>query len=322
MLLGGLIAWSVQAQPVPFIGTFAGANPKGVQTAKFDETRVITAPINENITERQTGPGWETLEGRITHAYWALPAGVSSLEALRNYEQNLREQGFTIAFICASESQGAGSCWRDTRGRPGLALGMELDGNGKMPKLGNDWVRNYFFRANGRYLYATLDRPSGKVHAAIGFSDDEQVTGRMVFARVIESAALQTGQVQVITSSAIAQGLGQSGRLSLYGILFAFDKADIEPGSDAQLREIAAVLHQQPKLRLQVVGHTDNQGAPDYNQRLSLARAQAVVAALVQRHGIPKGRLTAQGQGASTPVGSNATEEGRQQNRRVELVRQ
>jgi outer membrane protein OmpA-like peptidoglycan-associated protein len=108
----------------------------------------------------------------------------------------------------------------------------------------------------------------------------------------------------------------------LYNILFDFDKADIKPESQQQLQEIAILLKASPNVRLNVVGHTDNQGQVAYNMDLSRRRAQAVAQALVQNHGIAAGRLTGYGVGPLAPVASNADEAGRARNRRTELVPQ
>ena len=69
-----------------------------------------------------------------------------------------------------------------------------------------------------------------------------------------------------------------------------------------------------------IVGHTDSQGAYDHNMDLSRRRAEAVAAELVKSYGIGKQRLRTAGLGFLAPVGSNATEDGRALNRRVELV--
>jgi len=73
-------------------------------------------------------------------------------------------------------------------------------------------------------------------------------------------------------------------------------------------------------MKLFVVGHTDGQGAPDDNQSLSQRRAEAVVGALVSKHGVAASRLRAVGVGMYAPIATNATEQGRAKNRRVELV--
>ena len=82
------------------------------------------------------------------------------------------------------------------------------------------------------------------------------------------------------------------------------------------------LLEENPQLKVYVVGHTDNVGGVSYNMDLSQRRAEAVVSALTGRYGVDPGRLLSQGVGPFAPVASNRTEEGRAENRRVELVEQ
>ena len=77
-----------------------------------------------------------------------------------------------------------------------------------------------------------------------------------------------------------------------------------------------------PALKVFVVGHTDNVASLELNTRLSQARSEAVVQALVGRHGIAAARLIGMGVGPLVPVANNDSEEGRARNRRVELVKQ
>jgi outer membrane protein OmpA-like peptidoglycan-associated protein len=107
-------------------------------------------------------------------------------------------------------------------------------------------------------------------------------------------------------------------RLALYGIRFDSGKDVIRPESDPTLAEVAALLKQDPALRLLVEGHTDATNTDAYNLELSERRAQAVVAALVKR-GADGARLQAKGFGKSRPVADNATAQGRALNRRVEV---
>ena len=114
--------------------------------------------------------------------------------------------------------------------------------------------------------------------------------------------------------------LDADGKVALHGILFDLDKATLQVESDEQLQHIVALMKNFPDLRLQVCGHTDDQGDDAYNMTLSQRRAETVVNYL-SLFGIDAGRLTPKGFGESEPVASNATEEGRAQNRRVELVK-
>ena len=126
----------------------------------------------------------------------------------------------------------------------------------------------------------------------------------------------------VINAAALQEGLAATGHIAVYDILFDTGKSDIKPESEATLKEIAALMSENPSLKLHVVGHTDNVGGLAANMKLSQARAAAVVAALTSKHGVAASRLDAFGAGPYAPVASNRTDEGRAKNRRVELVEQ
>lgn len=314
LLLAPLAA---DAQDHPMLGRYKDAKQVGYKVDAYDEARIITGKINERGSTAQEGPGWELLEGKITTLYYILPTGRTSLEAQRNYEAALKSKGFDIAFACSTE---AGSCFNEGP-FPGLFLGLALDGRVDLPKLElGDFVRNFFGKGNGRYLYAKLTKPGGTVHVSLAFSDDAS-RGRVVIARVIESTVMDTGMIKVVEADELSRSLDAQGRISLYGILFDFDKAAIKPESQPQLEQIAALLKRDPALRLDIVGHTDGQGGAAYNLKLSDARAFAVVAELAMRHDIDRSRLNPVGKGMAQPVASNADEAGRAQNRRVELVK-
>jgi outer membrane protein OmpA-like peptidoglycan-associated protein len=101
--------------------------------------------------------------------------------------------------------------------------------------------------------------------------------------------------------------------------LFDFDKAVIKKQYYSKLDEIAAVIKKDPKLRVEVQGHTDGVGTEKYNMKLSIRRANAVRDYLIKKGGIAANRLTAVGFGKTKPIATNDTPEGRAQNRRVEL---
>jgi OOP family OmpA-OmpF porin len=118
----------------------------------------------------------------------------------------------------------------------------------------------------------------------------------------------------------VARDLAGAGRARLYGILFDLDRATLRPESRQVLDEIVALLGQHPDWEITIEGHTDASGTAARNDVLSKERAAAVRDYLVAQ-GIAAARLTAAGLGARQPVADNATELGRAQNRRVELVR-
>ena len=102
-------------------------------------------------------------------------------------------------------------------------------------------------------------------------------------------------------------------------VLFKSGSFELLPGARERLAKVSGIVLAYPTLKLQVEGHTDSIGSDDYNQQLSEARAEAVRDYLVQQ-GISADQITARGLGKTQPIASNDTPEGRQQNRRVELV--
>jgi outer membrane protein OmpA-like peptidoglycan-associated protein len=102
-------------------------------------------------------------------------------------------------------------------------------------------------------------------------------------------------------------------------IYFDFDKATLRPESKNELNNAIRWLQDNPQYRIEIGAHCDSKGSDAYNIRLSQARAQAVVDYLVREGHISPNRLVAFGYGESMPVASNATDEGRQLNRRVEF---
>jgi outer membrane protein OmpA-like peptidoglycan-associated protein len=121
-------------------------------------------------------------------------------------------------------------------------------------------------------------------------------------------------------ASTLADVLQETGRVSVYGITFDFNKATLRPEAAPVLGQVQAMLAANSGLRIAIEGHTDSIGQPAYNLKLSADRAAAVMAWLVA-HGVDPTRLTTAGLGDTKPVADNATEDGRAENRRVELVR-
>jgi outer membrane protein OmpA-like peptidoglycan-associated protein len=107
-------------------------------------------------------------------------------------------------------------------------------------------------------------------------------------------------------------------KIILRGVNFDFDKANIRPDAVPILREAATILKENPNLKVSVEGHTDAVGSDEYNLKLSLRRANAVKQFLA-KEGIDEARLSTRGLGESQPVASNDTDDGRAQNRLVEL---
>ena len=126
-------------------------------------------------------------------------------------------------------------------------------------------------------------------------------------------------RMELVKSEEMAGEIALHGRIALYGVQFDFNSAAIKPESDPTLGEMARLLQENSGLKVLVVGHTDTVGSFEFNRGLSQKRAEAVVANLTSR-GVSAGRLFPVGVSFASPVATNATEEGRAKNRRVELV--
>ncbi len=102
-------------------------------------------------------------------------------------------------------------------------------------------------------------------------------------------------------------------------ILFDTGKAEITSNGDVFIERVAKMLKDKTKANVAIEGHTDNVGGAALNQQLSDARARAVMNALASK-GVPRSRMAVKGFGMTKPQADNATPEGRQANRRVEIV--
>ena len=107
--------------------------------------------------------------------------------------------------------------------------------------------------------------------------------------------------------------------VTLGDVLFEVDRAAIKPGATRSLDQLADALHNDPSASITIEGHTDSTGTREYNMDLSTRRMESVRAYLVT-HGVDPANITGRGLGPDYPVASNATESGRQQNRRVEVI--
>jgi len=187
-------------------------------------------------------------------------------------------------------------------------------------------VRNHMNAIKAVGGQVVYDEPGGNYHqVTLRLTKDGKDTWVQVFARgdsyelvIVEKQGMQ----QEVTSNAesFARDLKATGKTAVYGIYFDTNQSVLKPESDQAIAEIAKLLKQNPTLKVYVVGHTDMVGDAATNVKLSMARAQAVINALVSKHGIAVARLIAFGNGPYAPVASNKDEEGRAKNRRVELV--
>ncbi|MDW8398281.1 MAG: DUF4892 domain-containing protein [Acetobacteraceae bacterium] len=291
----------------PLVGRYEGSDQRFRQQREFEELRLATAAI----TGRQPGQprlregNSALVSGRYTRLLYAGPPGRSPLEVVRNLQGQLERNGFSVVFSCRGRDCGGTGA--------DLWFAVTEESPIRLSNLPSNWSDQ---------VYAVLrrERPEGDVWVAL-LSVPEPRAGSFTVVDVVEARPMERDRVVFVSADEMARAIAQGGRVALYGILFDTDRADPRPDSRPTLEEIARFLRANPALSVIVVGHTDNQGAFDYNVDLSRRRAAAIVAILTREFGIAPARLTPFGAGMAAPVASNETAEGRAQNRRVEIVR-
>jgi len=177
-------------------------------------------------------------------------------------------------------------------------------------------------KAGGTKVFADKSRETFRLNAGgkeVWVDLTTEFTGKYGLT-IVERAGM--AQDIVADAKAFANDLNATGHAAVYGIYFDTNKSEIKPESGQAIAEIVKLLKGDPGLKVFVVGHTDGTGGIDSNLKLSQDRAQAVIQALVAGHGIEAARLRPFGNGPFAPVATNATDEGRAKNRRVELVKQ
>jgi outer membrane protein OmpA-like peptidoglycan-associated protein len=274
----------------PGIGRFAGSVITGYQVKDFDAARLQAAPFRDGKASDA-----RRLEGRVTRIAYRTNPGPSILEVSRNFESQLAKAGFETLIACDADPCG------------GIPFVESVDAL-PIPQM---WIDGFDYR-----YYAGRKVEGGReTFAAVLVSENNDDIYAQLTVAVV--GAIEN---KMVDAAAMAKGLGEKGHVALYGIYFDTDKAVIKPESRPTLDEIAKLLRGQPRLNVVIVGHTDSQGAYDYNMDLSRRRAEAIAAELAKSYQIARTRLRTAGVGFLAPVGSNASEDGRALNRRVELV--
>lgn len=254
-------------------------------------------------------PVVRTVEGRLANRVYWTSTGASALEVHRNYQHALQAAGFETMFACETMQCEQRKVQRLVQDFPREAKWIEF----------SPMVTSIFNSANQpafHYISARKQTGAGYTYVQVALAGDNRVEQ---FIQIVEPAQAALGKVTV-DAKAIGAGLQRDGKIALYGVNFDTNKAVLREDSAPQLQSMADALKAQPAMKVLIVGHTDNQGDIEANLALSQKRAQAVAEALSGKYGIAASRLSARGVSSFAPVSSNATEEGRARNRRVELV--
>ncbi|WP_316299276.1 OmpA family protein [Aliisedimentitalea sp. MJ-SS2] len=258
-----------------------------------------------------------TVEGAVSRAAWRIDVqGITTLQLVSPLRDQLREEGFDILFECEAATCGG----FDFRYRLEVfpAPHMHID------------LFDY------RYLAASRGAGTGAAeHVTIlasrsssaGFVQITTITppGKMAPVTNTTGSSVRTKPTSTTTTDPgtdlpLAEQLERRGHAILGDLAFETGSSALGAGDFTSLAELAGFLSADPNRRVALVGHTDAVGALAGNIALSKRRAASVLERLVSAHGVPRGQLDAEGMGYLSPVTTNLTPEGRDQNRRVEAV--
>ncbi|MFT7776166.1 OmpA family protein [Roseateles sp.] len=305
----------------PLVRRFAGSWLAGQRVSEWDSATVPATPELQKA-DRYKFKDLVELEGKVTRLLYIAPRGKAALEVWRNYEQALAQAGFKKRFACERDCSDLYFAWaRQLDPAKGFAWAQ---GSIETPTGSRYSLSSALTYDQGRMLVGTLGRPGQEATVLLYNSLAANANTGLVatYLQIIEPRAMATGQVSV-DPAGLQAGLAAEGRVTLTGLFFDTGKAELKPESRPQLDAMAELLKTQPALKAWIVGHTDNVGSFEANEKLSLARAQAVVASLTAApYKVDAKRLVPRGLASLAPMAGNADEAGRARNRRVELVAQ
>ncbi|KJZ19481.1 cell envelope biogenesis protein OmpA [Loktanella sp. S4079] len=293
-----LFAVQVQAETLRFPGN-ASLQHQFVSVDSFD------MPIG--IWEDGSLPV-EHLEGRLTQQAWRIDAqALTTLQILRPLREQLLNDRYRIIFECQTEACGG----YDFRFGTETLSPPEMQIN----------IGDFRFLAARRYsedgpeylsLFVSRTARAGFVQVThIGPAETEEEPLASASAPVLTTAA---------TQGSLQQQLDSFGHAVLADLSFETGSSQLSVGPFESLQALADYLTLFPERRIALVGHTDASGSLEANIALSKRRAASALERLVSEYGARRSQLDAQGMGYLSPIATNLTQEGRDQNRRVEAI--
>ena len=282
----------------PLFSRYPGAKLESHKHSEIDELTLV-------IGESGGKPVEKMFRGDIAGYQYELRPLTSTLELLANYETAAQQAGFQLLFRCTRSACKAIGKAVNRNGFAGLGIGKVSF----YPQIGHD----------GSYYVGERADPNGTV--IVAFALHANAGSSTITQFVIQQRQAAADKIKT-TAGALEVAIASRGRFEAYDILFGTDAVELMPESQAAIQAIAEYLQKHQADKFYIVGHTDSAASLSHNQTLSLVRANAVVLALTSRHPIAINRLSAQAVGPLAPVASNATDEGRSRNRRVEIVLQ
>ncbi|CAN5280048.1 hypothetical protein BH20GEM2_BH20GEM2_13650 [soil metagenome] len=282
---------------------------QGGQVLRFTSESAFAIPLPESLPDRFT----IEFDAYLPHYWHYLTLGTGPLaDPAKEYKvfqgdlRNHEAAEFTVSKqfktgVRKGQSGGESLAEQDAFAKGFVPVRITVDGQYVKMYLGETRVANV--------PNADIQR-SGRILVGVNGEVNEEHPA------YVDNIRVAAGARQVFYDKLMSDG-----RVATRGILFDTGSDRIQPESTPTLKQIGEMLKQHSALRLAIEGHTDAVGDDAANQALSEKRAAAVKQHLVANYGVDAARLEAKGMGESKPMASNDTAEGKQQNRRVELVR-
>ena len=318
LLAGAMLIATIDAQAAdvagasdhPLITRFPGSDIVSYYQQDYAEVRLPDRPAKEG----EPPQSFVTAAGRHTAIVYRAPTGKSTAELMRNFRDAVTGAQGKIVFACQGGQCDGTSSWHAAHFFKTIFSAAHKGGAGPL----DHYHPLDAYNADQRYLIAELRASDGgKAYVEVGMvsKGDHPVH---VSLEVIEEEAVKSGQVTLNLDRLVSQ-MAADGRVPFYGIRFDTGRATLRSESRDELALLTEYLRKHPRVRVYVVGHTDDTGSFKANLQLSRDRAQAVVDHLRQQR-IDPARLQADGVASLSPVSTNQTDQGRQLNRRVEIV--
>lgn len=290
---------------------YEGSEIIGYRPAKFDE---YLLPLGRQLSYAPLAfQKSQKVEGLVSRYTYLAPPGRTPAEVMQNYKLEFTRLGLVTMYEKGATDPG----W----------FGPTFDEIEKEDDLGQ--ILSYNESQERLLVGRSKDAQPTYYEIFVTSYKDGIIPPRLAqaiakdrtMAEIIVIAPQRLEQKMVfVNAEEMKRSIADTGKVALYGLYFDTDKDAMRADSAPTMEEIAKLMRTNAQLKLRVVGHTDNQGAPAYNLDLSKRRAASVAQQLVSKYGIAASRLDSFGAGLYAPVASNQTEDGRAKNRRVELV--
>lgn len=252
----------------------------------------------------------QIVEGRVTQQAWRInAASLTTLQLVRPLREQLRNDRYRIIFECQTEGCGGFDFRFSVNTLPPPQMWINI-GDFRFLAAENAGENGPEYLT----LFASRTAGAGFVQVThIGPITDSPAT-------IAEAEAAPLRAFGGLPEGTLAEQLEQAGRAVLGDLSFGTGSAQLAEGEYASLQALADYLLSFPQRTVALVGHTDSAGSLDANIALSRRRAASVRERLVNDYGVDRRQLEAEGMGYLAPIASNLTEDGREANRRVEVI--